>query len=146
MTSLQLYHAVKADVLIPWNKNEPEEFKNGNDLVVADRGGFIFEPHTGIHDNIGELDFSSLYPTIMFKENLSGETVNCKCCSHSTKRVPESNFNICERWVGIVPRSLDILLRKRAAYKRLKEEASDPPIRLRCDQRQAALKWILVCS
>jgi DNA polymerase-2 len=146
MTSLQLYHAVKAGVLIPWNKNEPEEFKNGNELVVADRGGFIFEPHAGIHDHIGELDFSSLYPTIMFKENLSGETVNCKCCSNSTKRVPELGFNICERWMGIVPRSLDVLLRKRAAYKRLKEESSDPPIRLRYDQRQAALKWILVCS
>jgi len=146
MTSLQLYHAVKADVLIPWNKNEPEEFKNGNELTVADRGGFIFEPRFGVHDNIGELDFSSLYPAIMFKENLSGETVNCKCCPNSLKKVPELGFNICEKWVGIVPRSLDTLLRKRAAYKLLKEKAFDPPIRLKYGQRQAALKWILVCS
>jgi DNA polymerase I len=146
MTSLQLYHAVKQDVLIPWNKNEPEEFKDANELVVADRGGFIFEPHVGIHDDIGELDFSSLYPTIMFKENLSGETVNCKCCPNSSNRVPELGFNICEKWTGIVPRSLGILLRKRAAYKRLKVEATDPPAKFRYDQRQAALKWILVCS
>jgi DNA polymerase elongation subunit (family B) len=48
--------------------------------------------------------------------------------------------------MGIVPRSLGVLLRKRAAYKRLKKEAPDPPARLRYDQRQAALKWILVCS
>ena len=146
MTSLQLYHAVKQDVLIPWNKNEPEEFKDGNELVLADRGGFIFEPHVGIHNDIGELDFSSLYPTIMFKKNLSGETVNCRCCPDSANKVPELGFNICERWMGIVPRSLGVLLRKRAAYKRLKKEAPDPPARLRYDQRQAALKWILVCS
>lgn len=146
MTSLQLYHAVKQDVLIPWNKNDPEEFKDANELVVADRGGFIFEPHVGIHDDIGELDFSSLYPTIMFRENLSGETVNCRCCPDSANRVPEVGFNICEKWRGIVPMSLDILLRKRAAYKKLQEEATDPPTRLRFDQRQAALKWILVCS
>ena len=146
MTSLQLYHAVKEDILIPWNKNAPEEFKDGNELVMADRGGFIFEPKVGIHDSIGELDFSSLYPTIMFKKNLSGETVNCRCCPNSAHRVPEVAFNICEKWIGIVPRSLDILLRKRAAYKKFKKEATDPPTRLKYDQRQAALKWILVCS
>ena len=146
MTSLQLYNALKEDVLIPWNKNSPEEFKDGNELVVADRGGFIFEPKIGIHDSIGELDFSSLYPTIMLKRNLSGETVNCQCCPNSSLRVPELKFNICERWMGIVPRSLEILLRKRMIYKRFKKSALDPPSRLRYDQRQAALKWILVCS
>lgn len=146
MTSLQLYHAAREDILIPWNKNSPETFKDGNELVMADRGGFIFEPKIGIHDNVGELDFSSLYPTIMLKRNLSGETVNCKCCPNSSHRVPELEFNICEKWLGIVPRSLSILLQKRMAYKKFKNEALDPPTRLRYDQRQAALKWILVCS
>ena len=146
MTSLQLYHAIKADVLIPWNKTEPEEWKNGNELIVADRGGFIYEPQFGLHESVGELDFSSLYPTIMRKMNLSGETVRCTCCPNSTNRVPELGWNICEQWEGIVPRSLDILLKKRALYKKYKKEASDPPTRLRYDQRQAALKWILVCS
>jgi len=146
MTSLQLYHAVKEDVLIPWNKNAPEEFKDANELLVADRGGFTYTPQLGIHDDVGELDFSSLYPTIMLKKNLSGETVKCKCCPDSASRVPELDWNICERWTGIVPRSLDILLRKRAIYKKHKKQAADPPTRLRFDQRQAALKWILVCS
>jgi DNA polymerase elongation subunit (family B) len=146
MMSLQLYHAVKADVLIPWNKNEPEEWKKGNELILADRGGFIYEPQFGLHDSVGELDFSSLYPTIMHDMNLSGETVRCACCPNSTRRVPELGWNICERWDGIASRSLDILLRKRALYKKYKKEASDPPLRLRYDQRQAALKWILVCS
>jgi DNA polymerase I len=146
MTSLQLYHAVKADVLIPWNKNEPEEWKNGNELILADRGGFIYEPKFGIHDSIGELDFSSLYPTIMRNMNLSGETVRCNCCPDSVRRVPELGWNVCERWDGIVPRSLDILLRKRALYKKYMKEAMDPPSRGGYDRRQAALKWILVCS
>jgi DNA polymerase I len=146
MTSLQLYHAVKADVLIPWNKNEPEEWKNGNELILADRGGFIYEPKFGLHDSVGELDFSSLYPTIMRNMNLSGETVRCNCCPDSASRIPELGWNVCERWRGIVPRSLDILLRKRALYKKYKKEVTDPHTKLRYDQRQAALKWILVCS
>jgi DNA polymerase elongation subunit (family B) len=146
MTSLQLYHAVRQGLLIPWNKTEPEEWKNGNELLVADRGGFIYEPKFGIHDSVGELDFSSLYPTIMMKDNLSGETVRCRCCPNSANRVPELDWNICERWKGIVPRSLAILLQKRALYKKFKKEATNPSTRLRYDQRQAALKWILVCS
>ena len=145
MTSLQLYHAIKSNILIPWNKNEPEEFKDGNEIVTADRGGFIFEPKVGIHEDVGELDFSSLYPTLMLRKNLSGETVNCECCSTSNM-IPELGFNVCEKWTGIVPRSLAILLRKRAQYKKFRKTALDPPKRLRYDQRQAALKWILVCS
>ncbi|TMI40458.1 hypothetical protein E6H23_07650 [Candidatus Bathyarchaeota archaeon] len=145
MTSLQLYHAVKQDVLIPWNKNQPEEWKDGNELVVADRGGFIYEPEYGIHDHIGELDFTSLYPKIMWQKNLSGETVKCSCCPDSTNRVPELDYNICQRWTGIVPLSLEILLTKRAIYKTRKKEATDETARSLYDQRQSALKWILVC-
>src|SRR2546426_5789784 len=146
MTSLQLYHAVKKDVLIPWNKNQPEEWKDGNELVVADRGGFIYEPEYGIHDHIGELDFTSLYPKIMWQKNLSGETVKCSCCRESTNRVPELDYNICQRWTGIVPLSLEILLTKRATYKTRKKEARDDFEKSLYDQRQSALKWILVCS
>src|SRR3989441_2449054 len=145
MTSLQLYHAIKQDVLIPWNKNQPEEWKDGNELVVADRGGFIYEPEYGIHDHIGELDFTSLYPKIMWQKNLSGETVKCSCCPDSTNRVPELDYNICQRWTGIVPLSLEILLTKRAIYKTRKKEATDETARSLYDQRQSALKWILVC-
>ncbi len=144
MTSLQFYHAVKENVLIPWNKNQPEEWKDSNELVIADRGGFIHEPETGIYDQVGELDFTSLYPTIMLKNNLSGETVNCKCCPDSPLRVPELNYNICRR-PGIVPLSLEIILRRRTEYKRLKKTAQDESTRSKFQERQSALKWILVC-
>jgi len=146
MSSLQVYHAIKRGILIPWNKSQPEDFKDGNHLLLADRGGFIYEPKLGIHDWVGEIDFSSLYPTIMLKNNLSGETVNCECCPDSPNRVPEVGFHICKRRQGIVPASLEVLLKKRAEYKRWRNEANDPPTRARYDQRQAALKWILVCS
>jgi len=146
MTSLQLYHAVKRDVLIPWNKNQPEELKNSRELVIADRGGFIYEPEIGIHDHVGELDFASLYPTLMTRMNLSGETVNCTCCPDSVNRVPELEFNICERSAGIVPLSLKILLDKRARYKAAKKTVVDEELKTLYDRRQAALKWILVCS
>src|SRR5438132_3086958 len=100
----------------------------------------------GIHDHVGQLDFASLYPTLMTKMNLSGETVNCTCCRDSTNRVPELEFNICERSAGIVPLSLKILLDKRARYKIAKKTAVDKELKTLYDQRQSSLKWILVCS
>ncbi|UCE28571.1 MAG: hypothetical protein JSV85_04630 [Candidatus Bathyarchaeota archaeon] len=144
MSSLQLYQATKDDILIPWKKQEPETFKSAWELLVADRGGFIFEPRLGIHDGVAEVDFSSMYPTLMAKQNISAETVLCKCCPDSKLRVPELGYNVCEKREGIVPRTLKMILRKRAAYKRLRNEAEDAKKRQIYNHRQNALKWILV--
>jgi len=144
MSSLQLYQAVKDDILIPWKKREPEAFKSAWELLVADRGGFIFEPRLGIHDGVAEVDFSSMYPTLMAKRNISAETVLCKCCPDSKLRVPELGYNVCEKREGIVPRTLKMILKKRVTYKRLRNEAEDPKLRQVYNRRQNALKWILV--
>jgi DNA polymerase elongation subunit (family B) len=144
MSSLQFYQAIKNDVLIPRNKSIPEAFKSAYELLVADRGGFIYEPEVGIHDNVGEVDFSSMYPMLMKENNISAETVLCKCCPNSKLRIPELNYNICEKRIGIVPKALRIVLTKRLLYKRLKTEVNDSHLREIHDRRQAALKWILV--
>jgi DNA polymerase elongation subunit (family B) len=144
MSSLQLYQASKNDILIPWKKREPEAFKSAWELLVADRGGLVFEPKLGIHDGVVEVDFSSMYPTLMAKRNISAETVLCRCCPDSKLRVPELGYNICEKREGIVPRTLKMILKKRAAYKRMRNETRDPKLRRLYDQRQNALKWILV--
>jgi DNA polymerase elongation subunit (family B) len=144
MSSLQLHQATKDDILIPWKKREPETFKSAWELLVADRGGFIFEPKLGIHDWVTEVDFSSMYPTLMAKCNVSAETVLCRCCSDSKLRVPELGYNVCEKREGIVPRTLKMVLEKRATYKRLRNETKDTESRQIYDRRQNALKWILV--
>jgi len=146
MSSLQLYQATKDDILVPWKKREPEAFKSAWELLVADRGGFIFEPQLGIHDGVAEVDFSSMYPTLMAKRNISAETVLCKCCPDSKLRVPELGYNMCEKREGIVPRTLKTILKKRDTYKRLRSEVEDPKLRQVYDRRQGALKWILVTS
>ena len=146
MTSAQLYEANRQNVLIPWRKNKTEELKTANELIIADRGGFYYEPTVGLHESIGELDFTSLYPMIMLKKNLSGETVRCKCCPDSKNRVPELDYNICQKKIGIVPRSLKQLLKKRVQYKKLEQTTSDPDLKKVYKMRQTALKWILVCS
>ena len=144
MSSLQFYEAFKNDVLIPRNKSIPEAFKSAYDLLVGDRGGIVYEPKVGIHDNTGEVDFSSMYPSLMVNNNISAETVLCKCCPDSHLRIPDLNYHICEKREGIVPKALRLVVNKRLQYKRLKEEVKDPKLKEVYDNRQIALKWILV--
>ena len=147
MSSLQFYNAMRNNILIPWKPTLAEHPKSLGDLLIADRGGLIFEPIMGAHEKVAELDFVSLYPTIMFKKNISAETVICNCCSHSKLRVPELlNYHICEKRRGIVPLSLEILLKKRAHYKDKRNSTTDPELKRIYDARQTALKWVLVTS
>ena len=144
MSSLQFYQAIKDDILIPRNKSIPEAFKTAYELLVGDRGGFVFEPRVGAHDYVGEVDFSSMYPVLMANNNISAETVLCKCCPDSPLRIPELNYHICTKRDGIVPKTLRLVVNKRLFYKRMKTEAETPELKEIYDKRQAALKWILV--
>ena len=144
MSSLQFYQAIKDDVLIPRNKSIPEAFKSAYELLVGDRGGFVYEPRVGIHDDVCEVDFTSMYPSLMVKNNISAETVLCPCCPDSRLRIPELGYHICEKRMGIVPKTLKFVVEKRLQYKRLREETRDPVLKEAYNQRQAALKWILV--
>jgi len=81
ITSMQLARAVADGILIPWRKAEPEHFKTAGELLTIDKGGLTFMPPIGLHPLVAEVDFASMYPTIMTIHNISPETVNCVCCA-----------------------------------------------------------------
>ncbi len=81
ITSMQLARATADGILIPWRKGEPERFKTAGELLTIDKGGLSFMPPIGLHLNVAEVDFASMYPTIMAIHNISPETVNCTCCA-----------------------------------------------------------------
>jgi DNA polymerase-2 len=144
MSSMQLSWAYRNNVLIPSKKREPEEFKSAATLLLADRGGLIFNPPLGYHEDVAELDFVSMYPSIMVNNNVSPETINCRCCRNEA--VPELGYTICEKRKGVVPETLRAVVAKRAHYKRKKKEfkGKDEVLFKRYDCRQSALKWMLV--
>jgi DNA polymerase elongation subunit (family B) len=142
ISSMQLARAVQQHILVPWHKSEPEGFKTAADLLVTDKGGLTYQPLVGVYEGVGELDFSSMYPTIMARFNVSPETINCSCC-HDAKVVPEIGHTVCQRRRGLVPQVLDHLLVRRAYYKRRKRETMGSE-RAIYDRRQTALKWCLV--
>jgi len=153
ITSMQLDRAFQEGILIPWRKGEPEQFKTAWDLLVADKGGLVFQPRLGIFEDVAEIDFTSMYPTMMAIHNLSPETVLCGCCEN--RRVPEVGYSVCEKREGIVPMTLKPILTRRIWLKKMALSLPSPPAgegkgegekREIYNRKQIALKWMLVTS
>ncbi len=142
LASMQMSYAYRNNILIPAEKKEGEDFKTADELLLSDRGGLVFMPEMGYHENVAELDFASMYPSLMELHNISPETINCSCCSND--RVPELGYTICEKRKGIVPVTLGPVLEKRAYYKMRRKNATTLGEYRKYDRRQNALKWMLV--
>jgi DNA polymerase-2 len=146
ISSMQVALAVKEGVLIPVDKSVTEDFKGADELLVGDKGGLVFQPEPGLHASVGELDFASMYPTIMVRHNLSPETMNCPCCRSDGERVPENPSWVCRRRRGLIPRVLAPLLERRAKCREMKKTAETDEARKRAAARATAHKWMMVCS
>jgi len=142
ISAMEVDQAIRDGCAVLWKKNVPEEFKTAEELVIADRGGFIYEPRTGIHDRVLEVDFTSLYPSIMVRFNISPETLSCGCCENPYRRVPVLGYRICDRRVGLIPRVLKPVVERRTRLKRLvRDGAGDTRV---YKERVDILKWLLV--
>ncbi|HUU07774.1 MAG TPA: 3'-5' exonuclease, partial [Thermoplasmata archaeon] len=113
ISAMEVNQALMDGCAIMWKKNLPEKFKTAAELVVADRGGFIYEPRVGIFDHVLEVDFTSLYPNIMTRFNISPETIMCGCCPKPTRTVPGLRYGICDRNIGLIPRVLKPVIERR---------------------------------
>ncbi|MFH1836481.1 MAG: DNA polymerase domain-containing protein, partial [Methanobacteriota archaeon] len=141
ITNLQVYTAYMMGYGVPYKQNIVEDFKTGWRLFESDKGGFIFSPEVGFHTDVAEIDFASMYPHIMVNENISGETVLCKCC-RDNRVVPELGYHVCRRRRGLTPIILEPIIERRQEYKRLYEKTGLARYRNMAN----VLKWILVTS
>lgn len=148
VTAIQIGQAKREGRVIPWKKNLPEKPKTLRQLVKADRGGYIFDPVVGLHEDVIELDFASLYPALIARHNLGSETILCACCTPEAlpgeRFVPQTGYHVCARRQGLVPRVLRRLVDRRAALKRMRKK--DPARREEYQGRIDALKWLNVVS
>lgn len=141
LSSMQMAWAWANGVLIPMEKQQAEDFRPASELLVADKGGLVYEPELGWHRDVAEYDFTSMYPEMMVQRNISPETVNCPCCPENV--VPEIGHHLCAKRRGLVPSVLAPILTKRARYKAL-YKAGGPRAAV-YKARADAHKWSLVC-
>ncbi len=145
LTAIEVREALARDVLVPWNKWEPEAWKGLDTLHAADRGGFVFAPDVGLHEDVVEVDFASLYPRIICERNVSPDTVCCDC--HADRAdVPELGYSVCDE-PGFLGAVLSPLLDRRAGLKERASEAAaagDADRAAALSERSDAIKWVLV--
>ncbi|WP_200830985.1 type B DNA-directed DNA polymerase [Haloarcula mannanilytica] len=147
LTAIQICEAHERGVLVPWNSWRHECYKPMGTLHDADRGGFIFVPEVGVHENVHELDFSSLYPNIICTRNVSPDVIRCDC--HDDREdVPGLGYSICDDrgyLVDVLQPIIDARDEIKAAIRREKERDDPDEDRLaELEGRSGALKWILV--
>ena len=122
ISSYETYEAVRRGIVVPFRKSDAEVLRKFVELKTADRGGMMFQPEPGIFENVDEIDFTSMYPSIIVQANLSPETIG-----H-----PEPQQR------GFIPTALEPLLALRIRTKQMKK--TDPAIA----GIDAILKWMLV--
>jgi DNA polymerase elongation subunit (family B) len=142
ISAMEVNQAIKDGCAVMWKKNLPEDFKTAQELIVSDRGGFIYEPKVGLHERVLEVDFTSLYPNIMVRFNISPETVMCGCCPDPSRRVPVLGYGICDRQVGLIPRVLKPVVERRTRLKRIVRSGVGDTKAYK--ERVDILKWLLV--
>ncbi|WP_292615591.1 MULTISPECIES: type B DNA-directed DNA polymerase [Methanocalculus] len=75
ISSYENYEAIRRGVAVPFRKWDAESGRPVPELREADKGGMIFKPHPGVYDDVVQVDFTSMYPSIIVGQNLSPETV-----------------------------------------------------------------------
>ncbi|BCU66629.1 DNA polymerase II [Sulfolobales archaeon HS-7] len=128
LTTNEAVHALRRKYIVPRIKTNVEKLKTLDELSYMDKGGLILIPRPGCYNNVKQIDFSSMYPTIISRFNISPETVD-ECDD-----VDAGVHKICTKRRGLVAEAIEWLIDRKEKLKSIDEE------------RAEAVKWILVAS
>jgi len=134
ITSLLSWQAYHDGYLIPYKSGFYEKIKPFRQLIDVDRGAFTLEPYTGLHKEVAELDFVSMFPSIISRYNLSPETFDCDCCKDN--KVAGTGYHFCKKKKGVVGKVCEYLMDRRARFKSRRDNISRSKVEY--------LKWLLV--
>jgi len=131
--SRQCYEAMKRDMLLPSSRRGvASNVLTAKEVAFKDRGALIQSPKIGIHENVAELDFESLFPLIIVKRNISYETV--------------SALGIDSHKRGFLPELVEGFINRRICFKHQRSKYPEGSAEWEwCEQRQLLLKKLLVC-
>jgi DNA polymerase elongation subunit (family B) len=127
---------VRRDYLVPFKQKPADIPISMHDMLKADRVGHTFDSLTGFHKDVAEIDFSSLFPWIIYNYNISTETLYSD--EPPVQDVPGLPLSVSLRKKGIIPTAIKPLLDRRMHYKK-------NPSALNKVKMQG-LKWVLVTS
>ncbi len=120
----QVHFALKKNWAIPMKENNVVFLEPASFYYSIDKGPIMITPRGSVFENVAAIDFTSMFPNIIMKYNLSYETC-------TPKQVKRDN-------VGFLPEILKTPLERRLAFKKLKEKNPH------AEERYKMLKLLLV--
>ncbi len=145
LTTIEALEARRHKYLIVRGYGRIEPWRSIRDLAQDDRGGTVYTPRSGMYWRVCQIDFSSLYPSIIARYNISGETVDNPYCRDYTVP-PGSSHRVCIERRGLVAGVMEWLISRREALRELVNSGEHRCPRKILVERIEAIKWILVAS
>ena len=131
------YELIQRGFVIPRSTNNHERIRTLDQIIAKDKGGMIFSPRVGLHENVVVLDYENEYANLILKNNLSYETV--------TSTDDERFIWNSKEEPGLLPTVLESVLKRRISFKNLqKSSLANTNEWLWCEHRIIALKDLLV--
>jgi DNA polymerase I len=129
--SRQCLEAYRQRILIPEMKGGYVSSMSAWDMVKRDRGGMLFTPQIGLHENVGCIDFESMFPSIINRKNVSYETV--------------TEDGVDQTHSGFMRCFTAPTLERRLRFKHMRKQfPRGSPQWAWCEERQSSLKLMLV--
>ena len=135
VVDMYVLHEVHGQFVLPSKgRQEAEDYE----------GGAVFDPITGVRENVAVLDLASLYPMSMVTVNASPETkVDPERYDGETYRAPNGT-HFRKSPDGIIREMVDDLLEERERFKQLRSEQDHGTTQyLRYDRQQSAIKRVM---
>ena len=105
-------------------------------------GGYVKEPETGLHENLVQFDFRSLYPSIIISKNISPDVMYLGDVDNEEEYniSPEHGIKFMKSPQGFIPSVIDKILQERFRIKREMKASTNPQEKKALDVQQQAIK------
>ena len=105
-------------------------------------GGYVKQPETGLHENLVQFDFRSLYPSIIISKNISPDVMYLGDVDNEEEYniSPEHGIKFKKSPQGFIPSVIDKILQERFRIKREMKASTDPQEKKALDVQQQAIK------
>ncbi|WP_292881313.1 DNA-directed DNA polymerase [Methanobrevibacter sp. UBA188] len=105
-------------------------------------GGYVREPETGLHENLVQFDFRSLYPSIIISKNISPDVMVLGDVENEDDYniSPEHGLKFKKSPQGFIPSVIDKILQERFRIKREMKASDDLQQKKALDVQQQAIK------
>ncbi|WP_409200428.1 3'-5' exonuclease [Methanobrevibacter sp. DSM 116169] len=123
--------------------NKPAGMEFAQKKEENNEGGYVKEPEVGLHENLVQFDFRSLYPSIIISKNISPDVIvlNKDVDDLDNYNVsPEHGYKFKKNPKGFIPSVIGNVLNERSKIKKQMKESKDETTKKSLDVQQQALK------